>query len=167
MDGLLIVVDSRLLSQRYVDDLKCLENLSFERCDFGTAKDCAEGLTDGFCQVFKAAVAQGLQPVLFLNKLDKLLSLEPDNELCYQRLAVIVEALPFMNSVSSLHVCCLPRMLFIQFNARFYFPTCQTMHLKTCYQSLAIQWINDTSLELLKSAALKKLSISEFSKSVL
>jgi hypothetical protein len=37
-------------------------------------------------------MTQGLQPVLFLNKLDKLLSLQGDNELCYQRLAQIVDA---------------------------------------------------------------------------
>ncbi|CAE6909356.1 HYDIN [Symbiodinium natans] len=58
--------------------------------------DCAEGLTEPFCQVFGAAVARGLQPVLFLNKLDKLLSLETDNELCYQRLWRIVDRLNSM-----------------------------------------------------------------------
>eukprot|EP00435_Cladocopium_sp_Y103_P072469 s352_g40.t1 len=55
--------------------------------------DCAEGLTEEFCQIFGKAVTQGLQPVLFLNKLDKLLSLEGDNELCYQRLAQIIDRL--------------------------------------------------------------------------
>jgi len=54
--------------------------------------DCAEGLTEEFCQIFGKAMTQGLQPVLFLNKLDKLLSLQGDNELCYQRLAQIVDA---------------------------------------------------------------------------
>ena len=55
--------------------------------------DCGEGLTEDFCRIFQAAMAQGIQPVLFMNKLDKLLSLEPDNELCYQRLSLIIERL--------------------------------------------------------------------------
>eukprot|EP00439_Symbiodinium_sp_Y106_P077882 s410_g16.t1 len=63
--------------------------------------DCAEGLTDNFCTAFGSAVARGLQPVL--NKLDKLLALEPDNELCYQRLAMIVDRLNgMMDGVPSL-----------------------------------------------------------------
>lgn len=53
--------------------------------------DCAEGLTEEFCIFFQKAIAESLQPVLFLNKLDKLLSLESDNELCYQRLAQIID----------------------------------------------------------------------------
>ncbi|CAE7746562.1 efbA, partial [Symbiodinium pilosum] len=69
--------------------------------------DCAEGLTESFCQVFGTAVARGLQPVLFLNKLDKLLSLEPDNELCYQRLCNILERLNSMiEGVPSLKPLC-------------------------------------------------------------
>ncbi|CAE7884584.1 eEF2 [Symbiodinium microadriaticum] len=65
--------------------------------------DCAEGLTDNFCTTFGSAVAHGLQPVLFLNKLDKLLALEPDNELCYQRLCLIVDRLNgVMDGVPSL-----------------------------------------------------------------
>lgn len=55
--------------------------------------DCAEGLTEEFCQLFRQAMTQRLQPVLFLNKLDKLLSLEGDDELCYQRLTQIVDRL--------------------------------------------------------------------------
>lgn len=56
--------------------------------------DCAEGLTEEFCQLFRQAMTQRLQPVLFLNKLDKLLSLEGDDELCYQRLTQIVDSWP-------------------------------------------------------------------------
>ena len=56
--------------------------------------DCAEGLTEEFCQFFRMAMTQSLQPVLFLNKLDKLLSLEGDDELCYQRLTQIVDPWP-------------------------------------------------------------------------
>lgn len=54
--------------------------------------DCAEGLTEEFCQFFRQAMTQRLRPVLFLNKLDKLLSLEGDDELCYQRLMQIVDS---------------------------------------------------------------------------
>lgn len=49
--------------------------------------DCAAELTQDFRNNFRSAAQKGLQPVLFLNKLDKLLSLEPDNETCYQRLS--------------------------------------------------------------------------------
>ena len=75
--------------------------------------DCAEGLTEDFCQVFQAAMAHNIQPVLFLNKLDKLLSLEPNNELCYQKLSLIIDRLNDLlatsevqapNSKRSLHV---------------------------------------------------------------
>ncbi|CAJ1424336.1 unnamed protein product [Effrenium voratum] len=55
--------------------------------------DCAEGLNEDFCGVFGKAAEAGLAPVLFLNKLDKLLSLEPDNEQCYQRVWAIVDRL--------------------------------------------------------------------------
>lgn len=54
--------------------------------------DAAEGLTEAFCRSFQAA-ARRLRPVLFLNKLDKLLSLEPSNERCYERLRHIIDRL--------------------------------------------------------------------------
>ena len=40
-----------------------------------------------------AVVAAGLMPVLFLNKIDKLLALEPDNEACYHKVAQILARL--------------------------------------------------------------------------
>ena len=47
--------------------------------------DCAEGLTAGFRSSWRACVgAARLRPVLLLNKLDKLLALEPDDERCFQ-----------------------------------------------------------------------------------
>lgn len=55
--------------------------------------DCSEGLTGNLRANFAAATGRGLQPVLFLNKLDKLLSLESNNEVCYQRLSALIEEL--------------------------------------------------------------------------
>lgn len=52
--------------------------------------DCAEGLTPSFCESFRAAVEYGLHPVLLMNKLDKLQALEPDDEMCFQRLQGII-----------------------------------------------------------------------------
>merc|ERR1712232_185489 len=53
--------------------------------------DCAEGLTQEFKANVAEAARRGLQPVLFLNKLDKLQLLEQSDEMCYQRLSKIVE----------------------------------------------------------------------------
>lgn len=58
--------------------------------------DCSAGLTENFRNNFRQAAQQGLQPVVFLNKLDKLLSLESDDEACYQR---IVQLLDEMNDL--------------------------------------------------------------------
>jgi len=55
--------------------------------------DAAEGFTHEFRTSFEEAVRYGLQPILFFNKLDKLLSLEPDDELCYRRLVAMIDEL--------------------------------------------------------------------------
>ena len=53
--------------------------------------DVAEGLTEDFCRSVQAAKKK--RHVLFLNKLDKLLALEPSNERCYARLRQILDRL--------------------------------------------------------------------------
>jgi predicted O-methyltransferase YrrM len=53
--------------------------------------DCAEGLTQEFKTNLSEAARRGLQPVLLLNKLDKLLRLEHSDESCYQLLSRIVD----------------------------------------------------------------------------
>jgi len=55
--------------------------------------DVSVGFTSDFRENLAAAIRCGLQPVLFFNKLDKLLSLESDNEVCYQRMSSMIDEL--------------------------------------------------------------------------
>jgi len=67
--------------------------------------DCSVGFTSDSRVDIAAAIAQGLQPVLFFNKLDKLLSLEADNEACYQRLSCMVQELNELIAESPMDMC--------------------------------------------------------------
>eukprot|EP00759_Apiculatamorpha_spiralis_P049297 PhF_6_TR44219/c0_g1_i2/m.67925/K03234/EEF2; elongation factor 2 len=53
--------------------------------------DCGEGITDEFRRHFRIVCEQGLACTLFVNKIDKLQSLEPNDEIVYQRIASIVD----------------------------------------------------------------------------